>query len=155
MQGSKLGLLAATLLVVGASGCALPHVLPLTGGTTAGPSPYGPWYEQHWATNSVLLAAADQPEDFVEVADDATVEATVAGEDGDLDVQGPDPSLEVSTVGAGEAQEFTDSSPYQFPASSFAPEGAAAPASVEPTLSAPPASPEKQSAPPSSGPIRY
>ena len=50
MRGSKLGLLAAGVLLAGTAGCSLPEVLPLAGGTTQGPSPYGVWYEQHWAT---------------------------------------------------------------------------------------------------------
>jgi hypothetical protein len=159
MQGSKLGLVIATLMVAGVSGCALPNVLPLTGATTQGPSPYGPWYEQHWATNSVLLAAADQPEDFIDVTDGAAVDAAMAAE-GNLDgfesaPVGPDPALEVSTVGTGNAQEFTDSSPYQFPASSFSAPSAEVSEAAQPSLSTPPASPEKQTVPPPSGPIRY
>jgi hypothetical protein len=62
MRASKLRLLAATAIVAGVAGCSLPEVRQLAGGTTAGPSPYGPWYEQHWATNAVLLAAADEEE---------------------------------------------------------------------------------------------
>src|SRR5688572_401828 len=48
MRGSALGPLAAVALVTGVltglGGCALPHALPVEGGTTStGPSPYGVW----------------------------------------------------------------------------------------------------------------
>lgn len=159
MQGSRLGLVIATLMVAGVSGCSLPNVLPLTGATTQGPSPYGPWYEQHWATNSVLLAAADQPEDYIDVTDDAAVDAAMAEESSSDGFEpaavGPDPALEVSNIGTGEAQEFTDSSPYQFPASSFAAPAVDTAEPLQPMLSSPPASPEKQTVSPPSGPIRY
>jgi hypothetical protein len=150
MQGSRLGLIAAVALLAGSAGCSLPQVLPLEGGTTAGPSPYGVWYEQHWATNAVLLAAADQPEEEVVAPAEAEVTVNV---DTDSDIGEAPVSLEtgeyadpvdadaqaaaqearraadeaaaaanapVEAKGA-EAEQFDDSSPYQFPASSFSP----------------------------------
>jgi hypothetical protein len=150
MQGSRLGLIAAVALLAGSAGCSLPQVLPLEGGTTAGPSPYGVWYEQHWATNAVLLAAADQPEEEVVAPAEAEVtvnvetstdteigEAPVSLETGeyadpvDADAQAAaqearraaDEAAAAANapVEAKAAEEFDDTSPYQFPASSFAP----------------------------------
>jgi hypothetical protein len=148
MQGSRLGLIAAVALLAGSAGCSLPQVLPLEGGTTAGPSPYGVWYEQHWATNSVLLAAADQPDEEV-VATPVEAEVTVnvdtqigdipiaeSGEyadpiDADAEAAAREARLAADEaaaaanapveVRANEPEQFDDSSPYQFPASSFAP----------------------------------
>lgn len=150
MQGSRLGLIAAVALLVGSAGCSLPQVLPLEGGTTSGPSPYGVWYEQHWATNAVLLAAADQPDEEVAPAPAAEAEITVdpdaaigeapftaeTGEYADpIDADAEAAALEaraaaeaaaadanapIEATGSG-AEEFDNSSPYQFPASSFAP----------------------------------
>jgi hypothetical protein len=157
MRGSSLGLLAAIALVAGVAGCSLPEVLPMAGGTTQGPSPYGPWYEQHWATNSVLLAAADQPETLIPAADDATAsdDATPVDEA----AQGAQPAA-VEANAAPPAQQngadFDNSSPYQFPASAFSPAGSAA---TEPpaddTAPSAPAAPEKNTAPAPGGPIRY
>src|SRR5688572_29749063 len=149
MQGSRLGLIAAVALLAGSAGCSLPQVLPLEGGTTAGPSPYGVWYEQHWATNSVLLAAADQPEEEVVAAPAADsdsvpgAEAEVTNEteytftpdpnadpiDSDAEAAAREAALAAEAAAAnapveavaGEAEQFDNSSPYQFPASSFAP----------------------------------
>jgi hypothetical protein len=146
MQGSRLGLIAAVALLAGSAGCSLPQVLPLEGGTTAGPSPYGVWYEQHWATNSVLLAAADQPDEEV-VAAEAEITVNVDTQIGDapipeygeyadpIDADAEAAAREARLaadeaaaaanapveVRANEPEQFDDSSPYQFPASSFAP----------------------------------
>ncbi len=154
LLGTRLALAAALLATTGLAGCSLPHVLPTVSGATQGPSPYGVWYEQHWATNSVLLAAADQPEissDEIEIADDAVIEDGARLEqDVDADRFEDAPSLEaapgegaaaaaeasadaaVEAANALEAQrkaeDFDNSTPYQFPSSSFAPapgEGAA------------------------------
>ena len=155
MQGSRLGLIAAAALLAGSAGCSLPQVLPLEGGTTAGPSPYGVWYEQHWATNAVLLAAADQPEEEVKAPADADVTVTVDTSIGDspivsetgeyadpidadaeaaarearaaADAAAAEANAAVEARGSdtlgsvSAAEEFDNSSPYQFPASSFAP----------------------------------
>jgi hypothetical protein len=144
MQGSSLGLIAAALLLAGSAGCSLPHVFPVEGVTTAGPSPYGVWYEQHWATNSVLLAAADQPEEEVvsvpvadadvtmgvspiesetgEYADPIDADAEAAAQEArraaDEAAAAANSAIEAQ---AGETEQFDDSSPYQFPAASFAP----------------------------------
>jgi hypothetical protein len=150
MLGSRLGLMAAAALLSGSAGCALPQVLPLEGGTTSGPSPYGVWYEQHWATNAVLLAAADQPEEEVAAAPVAEAEVTVdvdseigetaytpeSGEYADpidadaeaaarearaaADAAAAEANAAIETKGSS-AEDFDNSSPYQFPASSFAP----------------------------------
>jgi len=167
MRGSKLGLLAAAAVVAGVAGCSLPEVLPLAGGTSSGPSPYGVWYEQHWATNAVLLAAADQPEgDETTAAEEAALDAALAEEankdetaayPGEYEaemtpIQGPAP-VEAST-GNRRAVDFDNSTPYQFPASSYAP--APAPAAVDlPSDDAPAAKPAPKAAPSSGGPIRY
>ncbi len=173
MQGSRLGLIAAVALLAGSAGCSLPHALPLAGGTTAGPSPYGVWYEQHWATNSVLLAAADQPDEEVVPPADSAIEVspdTQIGEapmsetgeyadpiDADAEAaarearQAADDAAAAANaaatassnvnVQAGDAEQFDDSSPYQFPASSFAP-GTGEEVQPQPAV-------------PSDGPIRY
>lgn len=165
MRGSMLGLLAAALFA-GVAGCSLPEVLPLEGGTTSGPSPYGPWYEQHWATNAVLLAAADQPDvDLeIEVDADAEIEAEAAAIDAALaegvaEAEAAEAASGEPIAAAGaEAAEFSNSTPYQFPSSSFAPPPAApaAPAAPADDL-APPASasPGKTTAPADGAPIRY
>lgn len=59
MRRQTLGVLAILLGLFGA-GCSLAEVYPTVAGPTGGPSPYGAWYEQHWATNAVLLAAAHE-----------------------------------------------------------------------------------------------
>ncbi|MFN2426577.1 MAG: hypothetical protein ABR587_09055 [Candidatus Binatia bacterium] len=137
MLGIRLGLLAAGALISGVAGCALPHALPVEGGTTAGPSPYGVWYEQHWATNSVLLAASDNPEADVQAVDDSAVEVTIEedsvaveqlGDDAAVDA-GAESAADVAEEAAQRAEDFSNSTPYQFPASSFAP---AAPETDEP-----------------------
>ncbi|MBI5505254.1 MAG: hypothetical protein HY899_10665 [Deltaproteobacteria bacterium] len=61
MRRLTLGVATILLGLVGA-GCSLPEVYPLAGGPTGGPSPYGAWYEQHWATNAILLTAAYRQE---------------------------------------------------------------------------------------------
>lgn len=61
MRRQILGVATILLGLVGA-GCSLPEVYPLSAGPTGGPSPYGAWYEQHWATNAVLLTAAHEQE---------------------------------------------------------------------------------------------
>lgn len=143
--GTRLALAAAMLATAGLAGCSLPHVLPTVTATTPGPSPYGSWYEQHWTTNSVLLAAADQPEitEEIEISDDAVIEDRMRFED--VGVDGADEaSVPAGTPGEDaaaaaeasadaaveaanaleahqQAQDFDNSTPYQFPASSFAP----------------------------------
>jgi hypothetical protein len=166
MQGSRLGLIAAVALLAGTAGCSLPQVLQLEGGTTAGPSPYGVWYEQHWATNAVLLAAADQPEEEVaapvveaevtvnpdaqigevpitaetgEYADpvDADAEAAAIEARAAADAAAAEANAPFETKGSG-AEEFDNSSPYQFPSSSFAPgTGQENPGSPAPQADAP------------------
>ena len=171
MRGSKLGLLAAIALVAGVAGCSLPEVLPLEGGTSSGPSPYGPWYEQHWATNAVLLAAADQPDegdvDFTaeeRAAIDAALAEDAAAQAAENAADAPVEAVAVPVApSAGEAVDFDNSSPYQCPASAFAPPPPAAvtpePPKVE--LTEPPLeAPRKTTttptpAPASNGPIRY
>ncbi|MFN2375892.1 MAG: hypothetical protein ABR538_05095 [Candidatus Binatia bacterium] len=145
MRGSMLGLLVAGALVAGLGGCALPEVLPLAEGSTSGPSPYGPWYEQHWATNSVLLAAADNPDEEITPSDDTLIDPNL-----DLDQAAADAEaayngepLPVEANGAAQYEDFSTSSPYQFPSSEFAP----------PADGAAPAQPEP--APLPDGPLRY
>jgi hypothetical protein len=144
MRGTTFGRQAVAALAIGLAaglgGCALPHVLPVEQGTTSsGPSPYGVWYEQHWATNSVLLAAADEPNAETEsAADDTTVDTAVAAEaeanaaaaaaDSDAAaaaaVDNMATSVEASAAAAEKAasaaEDFDNSTPYQFPASSLA-----------------------------------
>jgi hypothetical protein len=169
MQGSRLGLIAAVALLAGTAGCSLPQVLPLEGGTTAGPSPYGVWYEQHWATNSVLLAAADQPEEEVAPAPEASAdkpgepevaitpdpnepasEYTSAPMDDDAaaaaaearaaaDAAAAEANAPVEAQHAADGAQFDNSSPYQFPSSSFQPGAQAG----------------QGTPPPANGPIRY
>jgi hypothetical protein len=166
MEGTRLGFIAAIALVAGVGGCSLPQVLPLEGTTSAGPSPYGVWYEQHWATNSVLLAAADQPAEDVEITDsevsisvdpdaevDVDVDATLGTEASEFEeaaaeaqraAEEADAAFEASSAPKAQAdvatdtavEEFDETSPYQFPASSFAPA-------------------QKDAPPPAEGPIRY
>jgi hypothetical protein len=145
------GLLAAVLLA-GVAGCSLPEVLPLAGGTTSGPSPYGPWYEQHWATNSVLLAATDEPDGDIMSGDVAAFEEDPGlGPEPDVEVEVTHtaaaelpPTVEVKTAPSEQqATDFDSSSPYQFPSSAYAPQPA----------NEPPAEP--QVVPPSGGAIRY
>jgi hypothetical protein len=147
MRGTKLAVLAGSVLVTGVCGCSLPQVLPLQGGTSQGPSPYGVWYEQHWATNAVLLAAADQPEgEFTDV--DGEFDETSSDLQDDLSAEAADAPVEAAAAIDEAPEEFDASTPYQFPASSFAP-----PASEQPSVEelTPPASPGGRS----SGPIRY
>jgi len=157
------GLLAAAALVAGVAGCSLPEVLPLAGGTTSGPSPYGPWYEQHWATNAVLLAATDEPGGEAKSDDVAAFEENPGIEEealGGADVQAepaaaaPAPAVvEIKAHpvahSADSATDFDNSSPYQFPASAFAPKPGEDVPATEPHSS------EKVVPPPSGGPIRY
>lgn len=139
MLGTRLGLIAATALVAGVAGCSLPEVLPLSGGTTSGPSPYGVWYEQHWATNAVLLAAADGTEEQTPVsgeglegqseesaAADGEASAEELGANGtepeNLQAEGKAASksaVEASAATGAKARDFDDSTPYQFPASAY------------------------------------
>ena len=159
MRGSKPGFLAASVLVAGLAGCSLPEVLPLASGNTSGPSPYGPWYEQHWATNAVLLAAADQSDEDAGLADDAAIDAALAEDAASAEAAQPGGEAAVeASAGTGEQSvEFSNSTPYQFPSSSFAP--APAPAGAAPPSDdvAPPspAAAEKKAAPAPGGPIRY
>lgn len=156
MHGSKLGLLAATVLAAGVAGCGLPHVLPLAGGTTQGPSPYGVWYEQHWATNAVLLAAADQPE--VEAsAEEAEIDAALAEfEAADAaakaDANAPVEAFAAPVAPVEQNADFSNSSPYQFPAEQFQP--APPPESAPPAQQLTPAAPASKATVPD-GPIRY
>lgn len=164
MLASRLGLLAAAALVAGTAGCSLPEVLPLAGGTTSGPSPYGVWYEQHWATNSVLLAAADQPEGEMALPGDAELDGEASA--GELGSEGTQPetlqpddaqaSVEASAANGPTATDFDNSTPYQFPASAFS--GAPERSTEIPNDDLQPVAPkaaEPKSAPPGGGPIRY
>lgn len=169
MLRSRLGLVAAAALTAGLAGCSLPEVLPLAGGTTQGPSPYGVWYEQHWATNSVLLAAADQPEDQVSttdgvslsegeptdeelgrMADDAAEKTAAAGRNY------IDPNAPVEASAHSKPADFDDSTPYQFPASAYS--GTPERSTEIPSDDLQPVAPSKpveKSAPSTGGPIRY
>lgn len=157
MSVSKLGPFAAAVLLAGLAGCSLPEVLPLVDGTTSGPSPYGPWYEQHWATNSVLLAAADEPNADAIPTDEEMDAALGPAMDNNVDAT---PGAAFENNGAAptlDSTEFDNSSPFQFPSSAFNPTpepGNVAPSSadlVPPT----PEAPERQTAPGPGGPIRY
>ena len=166
MRGSKLGLLAAGALVAGLAGCALPQVLPVeTGAITPGPSPYGAWYEQHLAANSVLLAAADQPEETIDVTGDTPVNDTPRAYtpvDDAPEAYAPEAyapkaytaaelntAVEASAASATRAKDFDNSTPYQFPSSSFSPAAPEVPGGA--VAPAAPGSP----AAPGGGPIRY
>jgi len=171
MLRSRLGLVAVVALCAGAAGCSLPEVLPLAGGTTSGPSPYGVWYEQHWATNSVLLAAADQPEDGGFTSADPMVSE---GEPTDDELQAAADEAAAKTAEAGRgygdpnapveanantdlgAVDFDESSPFQFPASKYSgtPERSTEIPSDD-LVPLSPSKPEPQSAPSTGGPIRY
>lgn len=155
MHRSRLGIFAVSTLIAGLAGCSLPEVLPLVGGNTAGPSPYGPWYEQHWATNSVLLAAADQPGEFVDLTDDEAVDAALS--DAVDSLESEDAAVEASAAAGVEVIEFDNSTPYQFPSSAYAPEPAAAVETVPlgDFDSPPPSAPAQQAAPATGGSIRY
>ncbi len=155
MRKPVTGLLAAAVFVAGVAGCSLPEVLPLAGGTTSGPSPYGPWYEQHWATNAVLLAATDEPDGRDSRADDVAAfeenpgvdQESLAAEPGTAPVVAP-VVVEVKGHAGDQAADFDNSSPYQFPASSFAPRPGIDVPATEPHT-------DQQVVPPSGGPIRY
>ena len=161
MRGSTMGLVAAAI-VAGLAGCSLPEVLPLAGGTTSGPSPYGPWYEQHWATNSVLLAAADKPDADWDQQDKAAAEGETTPVDQQLGAEAtPEAAPEAvehpveANASDQEPEDFSNTSPYQFPASEYAPKPSVN-APVSPDASQPvPATPEEKILPPSGGPIRY
>ena len=147
-RGSRLGLLAVSALMASMAGCALPQVLPVETGTTSGPSPYGVWYEQHWATNSVLLAAADSPDSEIEAADDTAVDAAIADFEAAAAAEaeaegGADAAVEARADAAVEAEDFDASTPYQFPSSSYAPAAREVP------------SDDAAPAAPGNGPIRY
>ena len=159
MRRSATGLVAAAVIAAGVAGCSLPEVLPLAGGTTAGPSPYGSWYEQHWATNSVLLSATDEDGGEFLSDDVAAFEEQPAGIDPGIDethkvhveitparAQAPVETNADATLGA-EPTDFDNSSAYQFPSDNYAPK-AAPPARVEPVA------PPVEVVPPS-GAIRY
>ena len=161
MRKPVTGLLAAAAIVAGVAGCSLPEVLPLAGGTTAGPSPYGSWYEQHWAANSVALSAADSPDGDRRSGDVAAFEETPEADfDADAAAErlggapvvnepmgSPPPAVESNARLGEPAVDFDNSSPYQFPSSSFAPKGNAVP-ETEPHTG-------QQIVPPKGGPIRY
>jgi len=160
MRGSTMGLVAAAL-IAGLAGCSLPEVLPMAAGTTAGPSPYGPWYEQHWATNSVLLAAADQPDE--EWEGDEAAEGLPGDEEFGVDEElgadaapaAAEAAIEANAGSPDLHEEFSDSTPFQFPASAYSAEPpAGAPASPDASQPATPAVDDKV-VPPSGGPIRY
>jgi len=138
MHGTSLRFLAAGALVAGVAGCSLPHVLPTQAGPTSGPSPYGVWYEQHWATNSVLLAASDNPEVEVQTvddtADDTAIEETSPEERAEAAQQAIDDldaaveaSADASEEAAQAAEDFSNSTQYQFPAEAFVPADPATP----------------------------
>lgn len=152
MRGSPMALVAAAALLAGVAGCSLPEVLPLADGPTAGPSPYGPWYEQHWATNAVLLAASDQPEGEIDTGEFGLSDDDSASDALEQSVDGPQPALgspEANARNGDPSAEFSNSSPYQFPSSSFAP------APVEQPAVPAPGDPQLKPAPATGGPIRY
>lgn len=165
MLDSRSGLVAAIALAVGLAGCSLPEVLPLTGATTSGPSPYGPWYEQHWATNAVLLAAADQP-GGESAPSSEEIDAALSGGEPTGEAASPESSavpeagshVEANAIGIEQPKDFDTSSPYQFPASSYAPaapdQGVGASDVLVPAKPQAP-SPETAPAPQGKGPIRY
>jgi hypothetical protein len=155
MRVSKLGLLAAAAMTAGVAGCALPEVLPMAGGgTTQGPSPYGVWYEQHWATNAVLLAAADQPEaDQTAQDEEAEIDKALADFEAADEAARQDTPVEANAdLSTPQTEEFSNSSPYQFPASQFQ---EPAPQAEELTPPPPPPAPEKNTQTVPDGPIRY
>lgn len=161
MRKPVTGLLAAAAIVAGVAGCSLPEVLPLAGGTTPGPSPYGSWYEQHWATNSVLMSATDTPEGQNTSGDvaafeenpgvdfDAGADAERLGNDPVVKepMGSPPPAVESNARTGEQGADFDNSSPYQFPSSSFSPKANAVP-ETEPHTG-------QQIVPPKGGPIRY
>jgi hypothetical protein len=164
MRGTKSATLAALVLTAGLAGCSLPEVLPLTGATTPGPSPYGVWYEQHWATNSVLLAATDEPNVDV-IPTDEEFEALgtypetnagtprTAGTPADEDLGDGEVNAAIQD---GTGSDFDTTSPYQFPSSSYAPGGPTQGASASEVLIPPPPSgPEINPIPAPGGQIRY
>lgn len=181
MLRSRLGLVAAAALTMGTAGCSLPEVLPLAGGTTQGPSPYGVWYEQHWATNAVLLAAADGTEEQTPVDgggeaagatfdDEAPIDGEASAEE--LGANGIEPenlqpdakgasrtTVEASAATGSRARDFDNSTPYQFPASAYS--GNPQRSSEIPNDDMVPVAPKasepagSKAAPPSGGPIRY
>lgn len=170
MLRSRLGLVAAAALTAGLAGCSLPEVLPLAGGTTQGPSPYGVWYEQHWATNSVLLAAADQTEDQVSTSDGVSLtedeptaeELGAAADDAAAKTAEAgrnyiDPNAPVEASAHSKPADFDDSTPYQFPASAYS--GTPERSTEIPSDDLQPVAPSKpvppKSAPSTGGPIRY
>lgn len=173
MLGSRLGLIAATALVAGVAGCSLPEVLPLAGGTTSGPSPYGVWYEQHWATNAVLLAAADGTEEQTPVTGEGVDDAAAADGEAsaeELGANGTEPenlqaegkaasksAVEASAATGSKARDFDDSTPYQFPASAYSstPQRSSEVPADDAKATAPKASAPAKSAPSAGGPIRY
>ena len=150
MRATSLSLLAAMAIAAGAAGCALPEVKPLVGGTTAGPSPYGPWYEQHWATNAVLLAAAEEPEApaaEAAPAPEAQAAATEAAVSTTEEVQ--QTSLDTGAEAAAASREAAE-------ASREAAEAAAALEGDDAAATAlPPATRAPEVPAPSSGPVRY
>jgi len=79
MRRPDMRALATILLLTCAAGCALPEVRPLTEGPTPGPSPYGPWYEQHWQVNAVMLEPADA-DTMAAIEQDAAAEDAYADE---------------------------------------------------------------------------
>ncbi|HEY2775980.1 MAG TPA: hypothetical protein VGK20_18210 [Candidatus Binatia bacterium] len=157
MFGSRLTLLVAAGSIACVAGCAMPEVLPLNGGVTQGPSPYGPWYEQNWSTNAMLLAASDQPtagsapsDAELNAATGGTAATVAAPSDTNAATGAP---IEVNAAPHG--TDFDTSSPYQFPSSAY--QAPAAPAAPPPGNMAPPApaAPAPVPAPDQTGPIRY
>lgn len=154
MRGTKLAVLAGSVVMTAVCGCSLPEVLPLHGGTTSGPSPYGVWYEQHWATNAVLLAAADQPEGEAATIDETSID-TSTGDAMSQEDLAADAPVEASAATDDQPRDFDASTPFQFPSSEFAPPQTNAGPDVD-YGPAPAKAPSKPAAaPPSGGSIRY
>jgi len=113
-------------------------VYPLAAGPTGGPSPYGAWYEQHWVTNAVLLAAAHQEEFGTAVNEEqgegvGSVEPAAA-EAGDSDA-GPRPCCRKSScshrVSSSVESQDAESDAVLAPADGGNAGGDATPSSVE------------------------
>ncbi|HYC00135.1 MAG TPA: hypothetical protein VEC57_13455 [Candidatus Limnocylindrales bacterium] len=142
----------ATILLLTAAGCALPEVRPLVSGPTPGPSPYGPWYEQHWQVNAVMIEPADA--DALAAAEEAAAEDAVV-EEGYADTDAADTDAYADGgVGSEDAVIPPDDNYEPLPPSE---PGAANPAEpLDSSLDAAPAPPRRPAGPARTGdPVRY
>lgn len=154
MRAPNLQLVAAVALVAGVAGCSLPEVRPLVGVTTAGPSPYGIWYEQHWATNAVLLAAADEPE--APAAEETANQAPVAASEISASEMAVSTSEETSQMSYDPSREAAEASREAADAARASREAAEAFEGIDGAAEALPAVKSQPQVPaPSSGPVRY